>query len=88
MKARIFTIVNENHRMLVQIVNVDNNKVFNSFVEINNHVELQLLIQDIEENIEEVTLISEVGSKLESVKMDRWAYSRGFILETKLNRMF
>jgi len=85
-KARIFTVSNEAGRQLVQVINLNNNKVFNGFVAEDNDVVWDMI--EAWEEIWDCKHIQEIGSVLESVKVDKWAYSKGFIIESKFERVF
>ncbi len=86
MKARIFAMPNEAGRMLVQIINLNNNKVFNSFIKEDDQRAWDII--DAWDEIWDAEHVQEVGSILESAKVDKWAYAKGFIMESKLERVF
>jgi len=86
MKARIYTEPNEMGRMLVQVVNKTNRKVFNGFIKVSDQSAWNLIEKW--EEIWDCTHVNKIGSIKESVAVDKLAYDNGFIVESKFERVF
>jgi len=81
-KARVFTKVNSQNRMLIQVINTVEKTVFNRYC--TENVVSELI--DIQ-NLGLVTIVEDEGQLIESAKLDSWTYAHGFIPTDNLNEV-